>query len=269
MSIKPFYADPDVILAHYTLAPSVQAFSTTRAGGVSRGSYAAMNINPYCGDSAEAIVENRRRLAQALGITPENIILPHQVHGTETRLIDDNFLHLSATDRHNRLEGVDALITKMPGVCIGVSTADCVPVLLYDTIHHASAAIHAGWRGTQQRIVGYTLQKMAQTFGSKPSDVHAVIGPCISLHAFEVGQEVYDQFLKAGFDMPRIARREEKWHLNLPLCNRLQLQEWGVPAHQITDSNSCTFTQSEQYFSARRLGIHSGRIYSGIMLNAE
>lgn len=269
MSIKPFYADPDVILARYTLAPGVQAFSTTRAGGVSQGNYAAMNINPYCGDSAEAIAQNRCRLAQALGTAPENILLPHQVHGTETRLIDEAFLQLSATDRQNRLEGVDALMTKMPGVCIGVSTADCVPVLLYDTIHHASAAIHAGWRGTQQRIVGCTLQKMAQTFGTKPCDVHAVIGPCISLHAFEVGQEVYDQFLKADFDMPRIARKEEKWHLNLPLCNRLQLQQWGIPAHQIIDSNCCTFTQPEQYFSARRLGIHSGRIYSGILLNAE
>lgn len=269
MSIKPFYADPDVVLARYSLAAGVQAFSTTRAGGVSQGSYAAMNINPYCGDSAEAIAENRRRLARTLGIAPENIILPHQVHGTKTRLIDDDFLRLSPTDRQSRLEGVDALMTQTPGVCIGVSTADCVPVLLYDSTHRASAAIHAGWRGTRQRIVEHTLQEMAHAFGTTPHDVHAVIGPCISLHAFEVGQEVYDQFAQAGFDMPSMARKEEKWHLNLPRCNRQQLEGWGVPAHQIGDSNSCTFTQHEQYFSARRLGIHSGRIYSGILLSAD
>ena len=77
---------------------------------------------------------------------------------------------------------------------------------------------------------------------------------------------MWQAFAEAGFDMRLIARKEDKWHINLPLCNRLQLQGLGVPMEQIADSNSCTYTQCEQYFSARRLGIQSGRVYSGILL---
>lgn len=267
MSIKPFYEDRDIILARYSLAARVVAFSTTRAGGVSRGNYASMNINPYCGDSPSNVAENRRRLAETLRIQPDNILLPHQVHGTETLLIDSDFLHAAPSDRTAQLEGVDALATNVAGVCIGVSTADCVPVLLYDPKHHAAAAIHAGWRGTVRRIVAHTLRRMRSAYATEPADLRAVIGPAISLHAFEVGEEVYQQFVDAQFDMPSIARMEDKWHLNLPLCNRLQLEEAGVPAHQIADANSCTYTQSTQYFSARRLGAQSGRIYTAILLH--
>ena len=266
MSIKPFYEDKDVLLARYSLGRDVLAFSTTRAGGVSQGNYASMTINPYCGDAPENVAENRRLLALELGVEPENILLPHQVHGTKTLLVDSLFLQSVPALRTSWLEGTDALATNRAGLCVGVSTADCVPVLLYDPTHHAAAALHAGWRGTVQRIVAHTVAQMSAAYGTRPSDLRAVIGPAISLHAFEVGQEVYDQFVEAQFDMDKIARREDKWHLNLPLCNRLQLEEAGVPTEQITDSNSCTYTQSEQYFSARRLGAQSGRIYSGILL---
>ena len=106
-----------------------------------------MNINAYCGDTAEHIAENRRRLARALGVEVDQILVPHQVHGTETRVVDAQLLRSSSSERAALLEGVDALTTNQPGVCIGVSTADCVPVLLYDPIHQATAAVHAGWRG--------------------------------------------------------------------------------------------------------------------------
>lgn len=266
MSIKPFYEDADIVLARYALGRGVMAFSTMRPGGVSKGSYASMNINPYCGDADDHIAENRRRLALRLGVEPDHIILPHQVHGTETRIVDAEWWNLPAELRAEQLEGADALTTNLAGVCVGVSTADCVPVLLYDPVCHVVAAVHAGWRGTLRRIVSHTLQTMAERYGTRAADLHAVIGPAISLHAFEVGDEVWQAFADAGFNMDEMARKEDKWHLNLPLCNRLQLEQLGVPAYQIADSNSCTYTQSDQYFSARRLGIHSGRIYSGIIL---
>lgn len=266
MSIRPFYEDTDIALARYALGKGALAFSTMRPGGVSQGSYTSMNINAYCGDTAEHIAENRRRLARALGVEVDQILVPHQVHGTETRVVDAQLLRSSSSERAALLEGVDALTTNQPGVCIGVSTADCVPVLLYDPLHQATAAVHAGWRGTQQRIIGHVLHTMATQYHTQPSDLRAVIGPAISLHAFEVGDEVWQAFAEAGFDMRLIARKEDKWHINLPLCNRLQLQDLGVPMEQIADSNSCTYTQCEQYFSARRLGIQSGRVYSGILL---
>jgi YfiH family protein len=145
-----------------------------------------------------------------------------------------------------------------------VSTADCIPVLLYDEAHHAAAAIHAGWRGTVKRIVKKTVEAMGERFGTNPEELKAVVGPGISLEAFEVGDEVYEQFQDAGFPMAQIARRYAKWHIDLPACNRLLLEETGV--HRIEMSGICTYQQSGDYFSARKLGVDSGRILTGIVL---
>ena len=135
------------VLHHYQIADGVVAFSSTRQGGVSEGNYAAFNVNHYCGDQPEHIAENRRLLFNLLGIDEAHLVYPHQTHQTEVRQIDNRFMAMSAAERNDYLEGVDALITDLRGVCIGVSTADCIPVLLYDEAHHAVAAIHAGWRG--------------------------------------------------------------------------------------------------------------------------
>ncbi len=242
------------------------AFSTTRKGGVSQGKYGGFNINEYCGDEAEAIIENRRRLAERLGIAADHIILPHQVHGVEVRQIDHRFLSLAEAERREMLEGVDAVMTDQTGICIGVSTADCIPVLLYDEAHHAAAAIHAGWRGTVRRIVERAVEQMRQVYDTDPAQLKAVIGPGISLESFEVGDEVYEAFAREGFPMERIARRYAKWHIDLPLCNALQLQAMGVREENIQDSAVCTFQHSDEYFSARKLGIRSGRIYTGILI---
>lgn len=266
------------MLKEYTVAEGVLAFSTMRKGGVSQGNYSEFNINEYCGDSAEHILENRRLLAERLGVSADHIVMPHQVHGIEVRRVDGEFFSKPETVRKMILEGVDALITDLRGVCIGVSTADCIPVLLYDEAHHAMAAIHAGWRGTVQRIVQKTIEMMCTSFHTRPSELKAVIGPGISKEAFEVGDEVYEEFVQGGFDMPAIAdlrpnmKKEGnvdqpmKWHIDLPLCNSLLLQESGIPAVHIHQSGICTYQYSDEFFSARRLGILSGRIFTGIIL---
>ena len=107
---------------------------------------------------------------------------------------------------------------------------------------------------------------MRATFGTNSTELKAIIGPGISLKNFEVGQEVYDEFAKAEFDMNAIARMEEKWHIDLPECNRLQLIKAGLKPENITMSGICTFDNNADYFSARRQGINSGRIYTGIVL---
>ncbi len=101
------------------------------------------------------------------------------------------------------LEGVDAVMTDVPKVCVSVSTADCIPILIYDRVHHAVAAVHAGWRSTVLRIPEAVLQAMAGAYGTRPQDVEAAIGPGISLEAFEVGNEVYEAFRTVGFPMGR------------------------------------------------------------------
>ena len=253
-------------LRYYDFGEGVTAFSSTRHGGYSKGSYGTFNINRYCGDDPKAITQNREALCQLLDISDDHLLMPHQVHLTEVVAIDEAFLTLSADEQQQQLEGVDALMTNVGRVCIGVSTADCIPVLLFDPEHHAVCAIHAGWRGTVQRIAEVAVEKMKKVYGSQPQKMMAQIGPGISLDSFEVGDEVYEAFEKAGFEMPVISRRDEKWHIDLPMCNRLQLEGAGVPSHQISVTPDCTFKQPDTWFSARRLGINSGRIFTGIML---
>ena len=258
-------------LLYYKMGEKVTAFSSTRYGGCSEGNYSSFNVNRYCGDHEECIARNMQSLKNLLNVS--QVVMPHQVHGTEVFQLKHPAPWENMTDS---LEGVDALITDVKGVCIGVSTADCIPVLLYDEAHHAAAAIHAGWCGTVKRIAEETVRSMRDAFGTQPELLRAVIGPGISLASFEVGDEVYDQFRIVGFPIDRIARRYPilppfggteggfKWHLDLPLCNRLQLEAVGV--RQIEMSGICTYLQSDEYFSARKLGVNSGRILTGIVL---
>ncbi len=260
-------------LQYYPMGEDVTAFSSTRQGGYSKGPYSEFNINRYCGDQEEDIRRNREALCRLLAIDDGRLLMPHQVHQTKTAVVDEEMLSLTAEARRQRLEGVDALMTDIPGVCIGVSTADCIPVLLYDPVRHAACAVHAGWRGTVKRIVEKAVAKMTDVYGSRPCDMIAQIGPGISLDSFEVGDEVYEAFASEGFIMDPISKKYEttdgigkKWHIDLPACNRQQLIDSGVTSTKIAISSVCTVKQSETFFSARRLGIHSGRIFTGIII---
>ena len=254
----------------------LKVFSTTRQGGVSEGNYASFNINCYCGDRPENVAVNRRLLAEELGVEVENIIMPHQTHGTEVRFISKDFLTLPLSTRDRLLEGVDAVFTDLPMVCVGVSTADCIPIVLYDPCNHLVCAVHAGWRGTVHRIVAKSIKMMDKPYRVSPASLYAWIGPGITLDAFEVGEEVYQQFASAGFDMNAIARRYPsdsssesdgcKWHIDLMECNRRQLVESGLKESHIYVSGICTYNNADRYFSARRLGIDSGRIYTGAVM---
>jgi hypothetical protein len=240
------------------MGAGVTAFSTTRQGGCSTGNYAAFNINGYCGDDIVHIAANKVALCSLLGIECEHLVMPHQVHDCVVRRIDG--------PQQETLEGVDAVMTNVSQLCIGVSTADCIPILLFDPVHRAVSAVHAGWRGTVLRIVEKAVEAMQESYDTEAADLQAVVGPGISLNSFEVGDEVYDQFQAAGFEMEAISRRDEKWHINLPECNRLQLVESGVLPSHIQMTNICTFQACDRFFSARRLGIQSGRIFTGILL---
>lgn len=254
-------------LSFYDTPDGVVAFSTTRHGGVSKGNYASLNINSYCGDAMEDVTENRRLLCMSLNLCDESrLVIPHQTHGTTVLTVDETFMSLDKEQRQQRLEGIDAVITNVPQVCIGVSTADCIPIIIYNPVHHAAAAIHAGWRGTVAHIVKKAVDALQAVYGSQPIELQAWIGPGISLKNFEVGQEVYDQFAEAGFQMECIAMRYKKWHIDLPMCNRMQLEEAGVPLQSIRQMAVCTYDRTDDFFSARRLGINSGRIYTGVIL---
>lgn len=248
----------------------VTAFSTTRNGGVSKGDYASMNCTPYTGDDIEAVQRNQELLCTALHIEKEQLIIPYQTHSVNALVIDKEFLQQNAEKRNEQLQNIDALITQEKGVCLCVSTADCTPILLYDRKQQVIAAIHAGWRGSVNYIVRKTLEQMNRLYNTQGEDIFAAIGPCIGFDAFEVGDEVYDAFKQNDFPMEYISGwkpETHKWHIDLQMANSVQLIDFGVPTEQIDICDICTFTHYEKFFSARRLGIKSGRILSGIFMN--
>ncbi len=245
----------------------VLAFSTTRKGGVGEGNYAGFNINAYCGDNPAHVKANRKAFCNMFGMKNERLIMPHQVHGTEVRKIDDTYFSMTVEERVNYLEGVDALMTQKKHICIGVSTADCIPVLLVDHLNLAVCVIHAGWRGTAKCIVEKSFKAMQQTYGSKVEDMEAIIGPGISMKNFEVGDEVYDEFAQAGFDMDEISCRiGGKWHIDLWEANRRLLLDQNMEQEKIMVAGICTYDHVDDFFSARRLGVASGRIFTGAIL---
>lgn len=248
---------------------NISHFVTTRHGGVSKGSYATLNPGEFCGDDLASVRMNRQILSDAIGISPERLFAPFQIHEAEIGCIDSHFLSLSASLQLKEMYGKDALLTDLPGVCVAVSTADCVPILVYARDKKVVAAIHAGWRGTVKQIAVKTIEYMVNHYGCNPSQILAGIAPSIGKEAFEVGDEVVAAFQETGVDMNRIMERNSqtgKAHIDLWEANRLQLLQVGLQSEHIEISNICTWQHQKDFFSARRLGIKSGRILSGIMI---
>ena len=247
-------------MKQYNTIDKITAFSTERGCYNPSLPYDGFNITYYTDDDPKHIATCRKMLSMVLDISDDHLILPRQVHGTEIAEVTEQNLD-------SRFDGVDALMTSMPHTCIGVSTADCVPILIYDTHARAIAAAHAGWRGTVARIGSKTVAAMLQRYSMSAADLKVVIGPSIGPDAFEVGDEVYEAFCEAGFEMDKIAfKRNGKWHIDLWQANALDLQQAGIARENIEIAGICTYQQHEDFFSARRLGIKSGRIYTGIMI---
>ncbi len=247
-------------------------FTTTRIGGVSKGDYASLNGSYFSGDELQNVKENWETILSYTSEKPSYTAIPYQTHGDEIRIIDQSFLSLLPDAQKNSLNGVDALITAEKGVLITVATADCVPITLYDPRKQVVAVVHSGWRGTVKNIVGKTINTMSLVFGSSVSDIIACIGPSISVKAFEVGDEVVEQFAHSGFDMESIAQFNsisQKYHIDLWKANKRLMLQVGVMSNKISCASICTYTRHKEFFSARRLGIHSGRIITGIMLKHE
>jgi len=252
------------------LKEEVCCFTTSRHGGVSTGNFGSFNLGIYTADDPASIKQNLEILQESLPAKPAVWVIPHQIHADESLVIDDSYLQSSDEVRKQMVEGKDALITREPGVCLCITTADCIPLIFYDQTHHAIAMAHAGWRGTVKRIGFNTLKQMHEHYGTEGKDVIACIGPGISLEGLEVGDEVYDSFKLAGFPMERISewkRHTHKYHINLWLANRMQLTDFGIPENQIEMSGVCTYRHYQDFFSARRLGTESGRMLTGIFLN--
>jgi YfiH family protein len=242
--------------------PELGHYVSGRAGGVSQGELGTFNLGLKAGDDPECVWENRRRLAQAMGVALDYLVFPSQTHSL-------NVKRVSGPIEPGELADTDALITDAPGVCINVMSADCVPVLLYDPIRRAAGAVHAGWRGTVGKIVTRTVLAMHEAFGTNPGDLVAGIGPSICADVYEVGEEVLAAVQNAfntteGLILRRKA--EGKGYIDLWEANRRQLLEAGVPAGSIEVAGLCTYLHADQFFSARKSRNQAGRFAAGIVV---
>ncbi|HPE75611.1 MAG TPA: peptidoglycan editing factor PgeF [Draconibacterium sp.] len=217
--------------------------------------------NPrFTGDSTDIFEQNRILLAEKLMIKPDQLVFPRQTH--------TNCVVEVSEIPENEIKETDALVTNKSGICLCVQTADCVPILLFDPVENVIAAVHAGWRGTVKKIAENTVQGMKQNYGSLPENIIAAIGPSISPEIYEVGNEVVEEVLRSipNAEISLHKNSSDKFHLNLWEANRQVLLQNGLQTKNIEILGECSFSESEKYYSARKEGVETGRMVSGIML---
>lgn len=218
----------------------LHAFST-RKGGVSKSPYNVLNLCDRCGDKQKSVTINRKRFFRSIGIQTENTAIPEQVHG----------VHIQFAERPGVYSETDGLLTNIPGIFLVVQTADCLPVYLFDPIHNAIGLIHAGWKGTAQKIVSFAVHNLQNHFKTQPEELRAYFGPSIGPCCYEVGVDVSQHFSHHVMNKNR---------LDLWKANRDLLVESGVKTDHIYISGLCTSCYSDWFFSHRKSGGRTGRM---------
>ena len=228
---------------------------TTRLGGVSTGHLAWLNLGAHRGDDMANVMENYRILSRAMDFDLDKLVLTYQTHTDIVREVTREDANLY-TDSHNGPE-CDALITNDPGVTLGVFTADCTPILLYDSVTGAVGAVHAGWRGTAADIAGKAVKAMEHRFGCRPEDIRAAIGPNIGACCFETDADVPQALLAALPEAaPLIRQVGSKYFPDLKQINALFLKRAGVTSIAISDE--CTVCRCDRFWSHRVTRGHRG-----------
>jgi polyphenol oxidase len=226
---------------------------STRTGGVSRPPYDTLNLGLHVGDAVENVIENRRRLADALGLEPSSFVFANQVHGDGVAVVTAADRGRGVFDHATAVLATDALVTADGGVVLCVTTADCVPVVLFDERTSAIGVAHAGWKGTIRHIAARTVAEMSAAFGTDPADVRAALGPSIGPKSYVIGPEVVAAANEAFPNATVIAiTREGRTTFDLWRANRLNLVQVGVTADRIEAAGIDTYVATDRFFSARR-----------------
>jgi YfiH family protein len=216
-------------------APGAEIMVTTRHGGVSAGPYATLNLSFTVGDDPAAVLENRRRVAAALGTGLDDFVFAGQVHGRRAEVVSAAERGRGTRSAEDEIGPADALVTRDRGTVLAIVVGDCVPIVLYDPVAHVLAAVHAGWRGTVAGVTQAALAAMA-ALGARSADVRAGIGPAIAPDRYQVGDDVRDGIVAGlGDDAASVLRPDGtgRWLLDLWSANRKILERSGVPSGQI------------------------------------
>jgi YfiH family protein len=236
-----------------------------RAGGVSDGTFAALNLGPRSGDGPANIAENRRRFLRALGAPARRVIAPRQVHNAEVSVHRRG----SVAPSSGVFDG-DGLVTDDADVVVMLLAADCAALLLHDPVRGVVAALHAGWRGTAGKIAAAGVRRMVEAFGCDPVDIRAGIGPAIGRCCYEVGLGVAESVATvtpSGLDV--FDRRPGgKAYLDITAANVGQLVAAGLRAENIAAASLCTACRTDLFYSHRREGEPTGRFGAAIGLTS-
>ncbi|MGE0766901.1 MAG: peptidoglycan editing factor PgeF [Hyphomicrobiaceae bacterium] len=232
----------------------------TREGGVSEGIYAALNCGAGSRDDRACVLENRKRVAAALGVAGKPLMTCHQVHSADVVTVTEPW-----ETGHN--PKADAMVTKMPGLVLGALAADCAPVLFADPEARVIGAAHAGWKGALAGVLEATIAAM-ERLGARRSGIRAALGPCIGPTAYEVGPEFEARFLAADPAYDRFFRRPSpgaRPHFDLPGFVLGRLGEARLDS--VENCTRCTFADEARLFSYRR-ATHRGEPDYGRQVSA-
>lgn len=242
---------------------------STRLGGVSQGDYTSMNLSFTRGDEEEAVRENYRRMAEAIGVSCENMVLSQQTHTTNVRVVTE-------ADRGKGImtpldyKDVDGMVTNVPGICLVTFYADCVPLYFVDTNRKAIGLSHSGWRGTVGKIGKETVRKMTEVYGSDPKDIIAAVGPSICMDCYEVSEDVIlkfkENFAEEYWKDLFYKKENGKYQLNLWKANEIVFKEAGILQEHIAVTNVCTHCNSKILYSHRTSGNRRGNLAAFLAL---
>lgn len=227
--------------------PHLVMLESRRNGGLSKFPFESLNLGLNTKDDEETVHANRKLFFEQLEISVDQVAGGLQVH-------QDEILQVTEPGYYS---GYDAFITNEKGVFLSVGIADCTPILIFDPVHEAVAAIHAGWRGTLAQIVTKTLFKMQEVYQTNAADCYAFIGTCIDTEHFEVGEDVAEHFEP---QLIHYFTHSKKPHIDLKKANFLQLVKSGVSESQIEVSPFSTVLNNDQYFSFRKENGQTGRM---------
>ena len=271
----PFSKDNSTSIT-YEYSPLLEQFPLThgvtyRYGGISEGSFDSFNMGLHVGDAPEMVEENRKRLAQVLGVDSHRLTCGEQVHGVGVTRVTQELVGRGAFSWDDSIPDSDAIHTNLVNVPLLLLVADCVPVLIYDAVHHAVAVVHAGWRGAIAHIVERTMDSMHDAYGTLPSDCYLFIGPSIGADSFEVSEEIGEQFrqdmhtlgLSQVDQVVRYIQRDGQItatpHVDLKGYIASCVVQKGVPLEQVSVSSTDTMT-TDGCYSYRRDQGRTGRM---------
>lgn len=245
--------------------PEIIHFQTTRDGGVSLPPYDSLNLSYWTGDDPAAVWRNRQLLSQAVGIPLENFVIARQMHGANVRIVREEDRGSGVWfENKEAIFDADALVTDLPDTLLCISTADCIPVLLYDPVKKVIAAVHAGWKGTAQHIALQNVERMVRHYGCKREDIKAGIMAGAGVCCYEVDGAVAKALRRYaapdGRDGSVLEQANGKYKANLKKINFIQLVNAGLLPEHIEIHPGCSICSPDTYFSYRNSnGINFGQ----------